>query len=306
MNLISIQGSFVAIVTPFRENGDIDETAFENLVRWHIESGTNGIIVCATTGENATLTVPEREKLVAIARRECEGRLPVICGVASNNTAEAVRQAEWAKSLNVDGILVLSPYYNKPPGEGLFQHFKAVAGVGVPSIIYNVPGRTGSNVPAEVVLRLAREVPGILAVKEASGNMSQIMDILREISQGTSTWASSGFSVLLGDDALTMPLMALGARGCVSVVANEMPREFSEMVSSALAGDYKTAARLHFRMLPLMNANFMETNPLPVKTALSFMGRIKPVFRLPLTPMQSANAEKILKILASLNLVNQF
>ncbi len=282
----------------------MDENAYRRLVRWHLESGTNGIVVCGTTGENATLNVPERESLVRIAQEECDEKIPVICGIASNNTAEAVKQAQWARSLGADVILVLSPYYNKPPSEGLFQHFRAVAEVGTPIIIYNVPGRTGSNVPPEVVLRLAKEVHGILAVKEASGNMAQIMDILREIAQGTAEWNSPNFRVLLGDDAITLPLINLGATGCISVVANEIPAEFSQMIASALKGDYAAASRIHFRFLPLMNANFIETNPLPVKTALGLMGRIQTVFRLPLTPMQQSNIEKLRKILRELNLIN--
>lgn len=299
-----LSGSIVAIVTPFAEDGSLDEVSYRALLRWHLESGTNGIVACGTTGENATLTVQERERVIKIAIEECGGKIPVIGGIASNNTVETVRQAQWVKNLGVDAALVLAPYYNKPPPEGLFQHFKAAAEVGVPIIVYNVPGRTGVNIPAEIIIRLAKEVAGIAAVKEASGNPGQFMDILRAIAAGTENWKSPNFVMLLGDDAVTLPFIPLGATGCISVVANETPAEFSEMISLALRGNYARAAEIHFKLLPLMNVNFIETNPLPVKTALSLMGKIRPNFRLPLVPMQSANIEKLKKVLVELNLLS--
>lgn len=299
-----LTGSFVAIVTPFNEDGSLDEVSYRNLLRWHLQAGTNGIVACGTTGENATLTTEERQRVIKIAMEECAGKIPVIGGIASNNTAEAIRQAEWVKNLGVDATLVLSPYYNKPPSEGLFQHFKAVAEVGNPIIVYNVPGRTGVNIPPEVVIRLAKEVSSIVAVKEASGNPGQFMEILRAIAAGTLNWKSPNFVLLLGDDAVTLPFIPLGATGCISVVANETPREFSEMIAAALAGNYERASQLHFKILQLMNINFVETNPLPVKTALALMGKIKPVFRLPLVPMQPANIEKLKKVLGDLNLIH--
>ena len=241
-----LRGSIVAIVTPFHDDGTLDENSYRNLLRWHLKEGTNGIVACGTTGENATLTPEERERVIRIAVEECGGKIPVIGGISSNNTSESVKQAAWVKGLGVDIALVLSPYYNKPPNEGLFQHFKAVASVGIPIIVYNVPSRTGSNVPSDVVIRLAKEVPGIVAVKEASGNLGQIMDILREISRGTSAWKSPNFTVMLGDDAFTLPLLPLGATGCISVVANETPKEFSQMIAAAFRGDYATASALHF------------------------------------------------------------
>lgn len=298
-----LSGSFVAIVTPFTSNGSLDETAYRSLLRWHLKSGTNGIVACGTTGENATLTTAERERVIKIALEECGGKIPVIGGIASNNTAEAVKQAQWVKGLGVDAALVLAPYYNKPPAEGLFQHFKAVAEVGIPIIVYNVPGRTGVNIPADIVIRLAKEVAGVIAVKEASGNPAQFMDILRAVGAGTKNWKSPNFVMLLGDDAVTLPFIPLGATGCISVVANETPKEFAEIISQALRGNYARAAELHFKLLPLMNVNFIETNPLPVKTALSLMGKIEPNFRLPLVPMQPANIEKLKKVLADLNLI---
>ena len=299
-----LSGSLVAIVTPFNDDGSLDENSYRGLLKWHLASGTNGIVACGTTGENATLTVAERERVIKIALEECGGKIPVIGGIASNNTSEAVKQAEWVKNLGVDATLGLSPYYNKPPAEGLFQHFKAVAEVGNPIIVYNVPGRTGVNIMPEVVLRLAKEVQGIAAVKEASGNPAQFMDILRAISGGTQSWASPNFVMLLGDDAVTLPFIPLGATGCISVVANETPAEFSQMIAAALAGDFAKASALHFKLLPLMNINFVETNPLPVKTALGLMGKLKPNFRLPLVPMQGANIEKLKKVLAELGLIN--
>lgn len=307
--LEGLAGSFVAIVTPFQDDGSLDENSFRQLLQWHVKSRTNGIVVCGTTGESATLSSEERAQLVRIAIEECKGKIPVIAGIASNNTAEAVRQAQAMQKLGPDALLVLSPYYNKPPPEGLFQHFKAVAEVGTPIIVYNVPSRTSVNVPPETIIRLAKEVPGILAVKEASGNPAQIMEILREIHARDMVknifhrvprlepWASPQFTVLLGDDAITLPFLFLGATGCISVVANEVPREFAEMINAALQGDRDRAVDLHFRLLPLMNANFMETNPIPVKTALSIMGKCKPVFRLPLVPMQEQNVEKLRGVL---------
>lgn len=300
---MKLSGSLVAIITPFNEDGSVDEAAYRALVKWHIASGTNGIVACGTTGEAATLNQAERERVIKIAIEECKGAIPVIGGIASNNTKEAVNQAEWVKSLGVDATLVLSPYYNKPPNEGLFQHFKAVAGVGIPVIVYNVPGRTGVNIPAEVTLRLAREVNNIAAVKEASGNLGQIMEILRAVAGGTQNWASPDFAVLLGDDAFTMPLLPLGAAGCISVVANETPKEFAEMIAAGLKGNFARAADIHFKLLALMNINFIETNPLPVKTAISLMGKCKAIFRLPLTPMQSTNIEKLKQAMQSINLI---
>ena len=298
-----LYGSIVAIVTPFSDDGTLDEKSYRNLLRWHLQEGTNGIVACGTTGENATLTNEERERVIRIAVEECGGRIPVIGGIASNNTAESVRQAAWVKSLGVDIALVLSPYYNKPPSEGLFQHFRAVADVGLPIIIYNVPGRTGSNVTPDVVVRLAKNVQGIVAVKEASGNIGQIMEILREVARGTNAWASPNFSVLLGDDSFTLPLIPLGATGCISVVANEVPRDFARMIAAAREGHTEEANALHFRLLPLMNINFIETNPLPVKTALGLMGRIRNTFRLPLVPMQSNTMEKLRNVLNDLALI---
>jgi len=298
-----LSGSLVAIVTPFTSTGALDETAYRGLLRWHLASGTNGIVACGTTGENATLTTAERERVIKIAIEECGGKIPVIGGIASNNTAEAVKQAEWVKNLGVDAALVLAPYYNKPPNEGLFQHFKAVAGAGAPIIVYNVPGRTGVNIPAEITIRLAKEVSGVVAVKEASGNPGQFMDILRACAAGTSNWKSPNFVMLLGDDAVTLPFIPLGATGCISVVANETPAEFAEMIREALRGNYARASELHFKLLPLMNVNFVETNPLPVKTALALMGKIEPNFRLPLVPMQPANIEKLKKVLTDINLL---
>ncbi len=301
---VKLSGSFVAIVTPFNENGSVDEASFRALLKWHLENGTSGIVACGTTGENATLETAERELVIKTAVEICGAKIPVIGGIASNNTAEAVKQAEWVKGLGVDAALVLSPYYNKPPAEGLYQHFKAVAAVGLPIIPYNVPGRTGVNIPTDVIIRLAKTVPGILAVKEASGNIAQIMDILRTVAAGTSSWASSNFVVLLGDDAITMPMLPLGATGCISVIANETPKEFAAMIAAGLRGDLAAARNIHFKLLQLMNMNFVETNPLPVKTALSLMGKVKPVFRLPLVPMMPANVERLKKVLVSLKLAS--
>lgn len=277
------QGSLVALVTPFKSDGSVDEERLRELVDWHIQSGTNGIVPCGTTGEAATLSVEEHENVVRIVVEQVDKRIPVIAGAGSNNTAAAVELTQKMKKLNVDGVLSVTPYYNKPNDEGLFKHFQAIDEVGVPMVVYNVPGRTGKNMTAGFTLRLARELNNVVAVKEASGDLEQVMNILNG--------APDEFHVLSGEDALTFPMITLGVKGCISVVANEMPQEFSQMIDFALNNNLEEAKKIHYRLLDLMQANFVATNPVPVKTALWLMKKIDLNFRLPLAPMRNNDME---------------
>lgn len=288
-------GSCVALITPFHEDGSLNLDKYRELIDWHIECGTNAIVPCGTTGESATLSHEEHRLVVKTAIDHVNGRVPVIAGAGSNCTKEAVGLAEFAKEAGADAILTITPYYNKPMPEGMFQHFKAINEVGISMVLYNVPGRTGINMPAETTLRCARELEHAVAVKEASGNLDQVMEILAS--------APENFHVLSGDDALTLPMIAMGAKGCISVVANETPQDFSQMIAAALEGNWNRARELHYKLLKLMNANFIESNPVPAKTALELMGKIEAKIRLPLTPMSDANTAQIRGILKNLNLI---
>ncbi|MDO8522629.1 MAG: 4-hydroxy-tetrahydrodipicolinate synthase [bacterium] len=291
-----LQGAITAIVTPFTKSGEVDFPAFRALLKRQLAGGVNGIVACGSTGEAVTLNDKEYAETVKCAVEEVGGKIPVIAGAGSNNTVRAIELSKIARAQGVDSLLHVTPYYNKPTPNGLVAHFKAITeSVDLPVILYNVPGRTGSNVLPETILRIAKEVPGVIAVKEASGNISQIRDIIKG--------APEGFTVLSGDDALTLPAMELGARGCISVVANEVPKEFSELCARALAGDWEKAKEIHLRLLPLMDINFIESNPIPVKTALYMMGLIEESFRLPLVPIEEKNRPAIKACLESLNLI---
>jgi len=289
------QGSIVALVTPFKKNGEVDEEKLRELVNWHIEEGTDAIVPCGTTGESVTMTHGEQERVIRIVLEEVKGRIPVFPGAGTNNTAASIEMSKRAKALGAQGVLIVCPYYNKPTQEGIFRHYTALAKeVQIPIIVYNVGSRTGTNITAETLLRLAQE-PYIVAVKEASGNLEQMMQILRD--------RPSHFKVLAGDDAFAYPLMALGGEGCISVVANEIPRLFRQMIHLCLDKKFEEALKLHNELLPLMKANFIESNPIPVKTALEMMGKMKAYFRLPLCEMGEANKEKLRLVLKELNLV---
>lgn len=296
MKSIKLQGAITAIVTPFTKKGAVDFPAFRRLLKRQLDGGINGIVVCGSTGEAVTLNDNEYAAAIKCAVGEIAGKVPVIAGAGSNNTARAIELSKIAQAQGVVGLLHVTPYYNKPTPNGLVAHYKAISKVvPLPVILYNVPSRTGSNVLPATVIRIAKEVPGVVAVKEASGNISQIRDIIKG--------APKGFIVLSGDDAITLSAMELGAKGCISVAANEVPGEFTELCQSALAGNWKKARELHLRLLPLMDINFIESNPIPVKTALSMMGLIKESFRLPLVPMESQNKPKLKKCLRKLGLV---
>lgn len=296
MKEIILQGAITAIVTPFTRSGAVDFPAFRALLKRQLEGGVSGIVVCGSTGEAVTLNDTEYAETVKCAVEEIAGKVPVIAGAGSNNTARAIELSKIALAQGVVGLLHVTPYYNKPTPNGLVAHFRAITdAVDLPVILYNVPARTGSNVLPDTILRIAKEVPHVIAVKEASGNIGQIRDIIKG--------APKGFVVLSGDDALTLPAMELGAKGCISVVSNEVPKEFSELCARALAGDWKGAKEMHDRLLPLMEINFIESNPIPVKTALSMMGLIQESFRLPLVPIEEKNRPAIRSCLDNLHLI---
>jgi 4-hydroxy-tetrahydrodipicolinate synthase len=290
-----LRGTVVALVTPLDANKQIDEPRLRKLVDWQIEQGTDVLLACGTTGESATMSHEEHHRVMDIVITQAKGRVPVICGAGSNATHEAIDLSSYAEKAGGQAVLSVCPYYNKPTQEGLYQHFKAIAEASkLPVIVYNVPGRTGVNLLPATLMRLA-QVPGIIGVKEASGNITQIMEILRI--------RPKGFLVFSGDDAITLPIMAVGADGVISVVANETPRLLHEMVWSAFNGDWQRAHDLHHELLPLMEMNFIESNPIPVKTAMAMMGLIEEQFRLPLVPMATENKEKLRKCLADLKLI---
>ncbi|HEY7413210.1 MAG TPA: 4-hydroxy-tetrahydrodipicolinate synthase [Vicinamibacteria bacterium] len=290
----SFAGAGVALVTPFTRSGELDEQAFRRLVRRQVDEGIDVLVPCGTTGESATLSDAEQERVIALTLEEAGGRVPVLAGAGSNDTRHAVAKTRAAAALGAQGILSVAPYYNKPTPEGFFRHFAAVAEAStVPVMFYNVPGRTGSNVDVKTMLRLAAH-PNITAVKEASGNLGQVMDLLRD--------RPEGFEVLSGDDAFTLAFMALGAEGVISVAANQVPRPMHDLVAAAAAGDLAQARRIHNRLLRLMNLNFVESNPVPVKAALALMGLCEEVFRLPLCPPTEATREALRGALRELGL----
>lgn len=286
------RGTTVALVTPFTEDGAIDESRLRALVDWQIEQGVDVLLAAGTTGESATLSHEEHHRVMDIVIDQAAGRVPVMCGAGSNATSEALSLTRYAEKAGADAILSVGPYYNKPTQEGFYQHFRAIAEeTSLPVFVYNVPSRTGMNIAAETILRLA-ELPNIAGVKEASGNFAQIMRILRE--------RPEGFLVLSGDDAITLPILALGGDGVVSVVANEVPALTSRMVRAGLEERWGEARELHYRLLPLMEANFIESNPIPVKAALWLMGKVELSYRLPLVPPQESTIQRLRTVLAEL------
>jgi len=303
MKNIKFFGSIPAIVTPFKKNGKenkLDLPALEKLVQYQLEGGVDGIVVAGSTGEAATLNDEEYVTIIKTVVRKVSGKVPVIAGAGSNDTKKAIHFSLLAKSAGADALLHVTPYYNKPTPNGLVLHYKEIAkAVDLPIILYNVPGRTGSNVLPQVIVRIAREVPAVIAVKEASGSISQMMEIINEVAKN----GPKDFVVLSGDDALALPLIAVGGKGCISVVCNEVPKLFSDMIHFALEGNLKEAKKLYYNMLDLMNMNFIESNPIPVKTALSMMGMIEESFRLPLTSIEDKNKVLVEKALKELKLV---
>jgi len=290
-------GTGTALVTPFRNDGSLDETALRSLVKRQIDAGINFLVPCGTTGESPTLTHTEHLRVVEITLEIAKGKVPVLAGAGGYNTAEVTSLAKELQKLGADGILSVTPYYNKPTQEGLFQHFKAIASaINLPIILYSVQGRTGVNIEPATVLRLS-QIENIVGIKEASGSISQMGAILNLVSKD--------FLVLSGDDSLTLPLISLGGRGLISVASNEIPAEMTRLVQSALSGDFSEARRLHFQYLSLMDINFVESNPIPVKAALAEMGLLQPVWRLPLVSPKPENLARIRAVLESLNLLER-
>ncbi len=285
-------GSMTALVTPFRDEG-VDWDTMGKLIDFQIENGTSAIVPCGTTGESATLSHEEHDQVVEFVVKKVAGRIKVIAGAGSNNTAEALRLTRHARETGADAALVITPYYNKPTQAGLIKHFEALAEVGVPLVLYNVPGRTGVSIAPETVARLAG-VPNVVAIKEASGSLEQVNQILNLCE----------ITVLSGDDMLTLPILAVGGRGVISVAANVVPDGVSALVSSALAGDWEKARAEHFRLYNLFKAMFYETNPIPAKTSLALMGMIREQFRLPMCEISEANRKKLSELLKSYGLVS--
>jgi len=288
------KGSIVAIVTPFN-NGKVDEKALGNLIEWHIKQGTNAIVPCGTTGESATLDYEEHHRVIRFTVEKVRKRVPVIAGTGANSTDETIMITKEAKKSGADAALVVAPYYNKPTQEGLYRHYKAVAAaVNMPIVLYNVPGRTAVNILPSTVARLA-EIKNIVALKEATGDMKQASEVIR--------LCGNKITVLSGDDFTTLPLMALGGKGTISVSANVAPKLVSRMCALWAKGSYAEATRIHYQLEPLNASMFIETNPIPVKTALSLMGKIREEFRLPLCEMAPANKEKLKKVLKDMKLI---
>ena len=288
-------GAGTALVTPFTRSGDLDEAAVRRLGRRQIDAGIHFLAPCGTTGENPTLTAAERRRIVEILVEEAGGKLPVLAGAGGYNTKEVIELARELARAGAGGLLSVTPYYNKPTQEGLYQHYRAIAESTVlPIVVYNVPGRTGVNVEVATLLRLAA-IPNIIGVKEASGNMQQMCEICRAV--------PSDFLVLSGDDAMALPLMAVGGRGVISVISNELPSEVARMIEAAERNDFAAARGIHHRIMPLMLANFIEANPVPVKAAMAAMGLVEETYRLPLVGPKPESKERIVKVLKALGLV---
>ncbi len=305
MKNIKFFGSIPAIVTPFKKNGDLDLPALERMVEYQLNGGVDAIVAAGSTGEAATLNEEEYVAVIKTVVQKVAKRVPVIAGAGSNDTKKAVHLSKLAKSAGADGLLHVTPYYNKPTPNGLVLHYQEIAkAVDLPIIIYNVPGRTGSNVSPQVIVRIAREVPAVVAVKEASGSLNQMMEIINEASKNDPNDLHN-FVVLAGDDALALPLISVGGKGCISVVCNEVPKLFSDMIHLALENKIEEAQKLHYAMIELMNVNFIESNPIPVKTALSLMGFIEESLRLPLTLIEDKNRVLVEKTLKAMGLMKK-
>jgi 4-hydroxy-tetrahydrodipicolinate synthase len=294
-----LRGCATALVTPFTADGAVDEPRLRDLIEYQIKGGVRLLVPCGTTGESVTMSEEENRLVIRTTVELARGRAKVIAGTGSNSTATTIQRSQIAREIGVDAVLTVAPYYNKPTQDGLYAHFRAIAESidGLPVVIYNVPGRTSSNISAETTLRLGRDVENIVAVKEASGNLSQIMEILRG--------RPDGFRVISGDDSLTLPLIALGADGLISVASNEAPQFMSQLNDLALAGQWDEARALHYRLLPLMEGNFIESSPGPVKAGLALMGLLEENLRLPLVPVQEKTRDRMREILSDLGLLKE-
>jgi 4-hydroxy-tetrahydrodipicolinate synthase len=288
-------GSFVALVTPFK-NGQVDEAKLRELVAMHVANGTDGLVPCGTTGESPTLSHDEHKRVVEIVIDAARKRLKIIAGTGSNSTAEAIDLTRHAERAGADGALVVNPYYNKPTQEGLYRHFRAVAeSVAIPIVVYNIQSRTAVNIETATMARLVRDASNVRGVKEASGSLDQMTQVVLA--------CGPGFSVLSGDDNLTLPLMVVGGHGVISVIANILPKDTADMVHAALDNDWKRARELHHRLFPLARAAFLETNPIPIKEAMAMAGMLEPEFRLPMCRMSDANRQTLRGVLGQYGLV---
>lgn len=292
---MTFSGAFTALVTPFKD-GKIDEERFREHIEWQITEGIHGLVPCGTTGESATLSHDEHKEAIRICVEQAAKRVPVLAGAGSNNTAEAVHLAQFAEEAGADGVLLISPYYNKPTQEGIYQHFKHIAdAIDIPIVLYNVPGRTGSNLLPSTVARLSKDIPQIVGIKEATGNLIQVSDLLEQ--------CDPSFNILSGDDFTLLPLLCLGGSGVISVVSNLVPNKMASLCNAWNEGDTKTARKLHFEMQPLNRAMFMESNPIPVKTALALQGKMDTDFRLPMVPLAEDNLERLKSIMTDAGLL---
>ncbi len=293
---VRIEGAMTAMVTPFTESGELDVEGLKGNVEFQIANGISGLVPLGTTGESPTVSDEERETVIKAVVAAAAGRVPVIVGTGTNSTEHSIGLSQQAEELGADAVLVVSPYYNKPTQEGLYRHFKAIAeAISIPVVVYNIQGRTGVNIETATLARMAQSCSNIIAVKEASGNLAQMMDVLEQLPKT--------FSVVSGDDNMTMPLMALGGRGIISVVGNLIPRKVSDMCAAGLRGDFATARKLHFELLPLFKAAFFETNPIPIKTAMNLAGLPAGPVRMPLCEMQPANLEKLKAVLQKMGVL---
>jgi 4-hydroxy-tetrahydrodipicolinate synthase len=297
-DVLNLRGSIVALVTPFDAAGNIDYSALDTLVKFHLDNNTDGIVVCGTTGEASTLSDLEYREIVSFVVQKVDHLIPVIAGSGGNSTAFTLAKSQIAIESGVDALLVVTPYYNKPNPRGMYEHYKYIAeNVDVPIILYNVPSRTGSKLSAELTVRLGREFSNIIGTKEATGDFNQLMEIINA--------RPEGFKVYSGEDTLALAMVAIGADGCISVAANIIPKEFSEMIHAGLNFDFNRAKKILYKYLNIMNLNFIESNPIPVKTALFLMGMIQNEFRLPLAPLSlEANFEHLKIELQILSLIN--
>jgi len=287
------KGSITALVTPFKD-GHIDEKAFKSLIEFQIEGGTNGLVPCGTTGESATLTHEEHNRVIELTIEAAAGRVPVIAGTGSNSTAETIQLTKHAEASGAAAALLITPYYNKPSQQGLYEHYRKISEeVSIPIVLYNVPGRTSVNMAPETVARLS-ELENVVGIKEATGDLKQVSEVME--------FSKDGFAVLSGDDFVTVPMLAIGAAGVISVTSNIAPAEMSKMVNGYMEGRTKEAVEIHYRLSALHRSMFMETNPVPVKTALAMMGRLEEEFRLPLVRMSGANRAKLLDVLKAYGL----
>jgi 4-hydroxy-tetrahydrodipicolinate synthase len=289
------EGSFVAIVTPFK-NGQVDEEGLRNLIEFQITNGTNGIVPCGTTGESATLDHSEHSQVISIAVDACKGRVPVLAGTGSNSTKEAIKLTKEAEKAKADGALLITPYYNKPTQEGLYRHFEAIAKeTNLPIVLYNVPSRTSVNMLSNTVKRLS-EIKNCVGIKEASGSLQQMSEIVDQ--------CGDNFSLISGDDPLLLPILSVGGKGIISVTANVVPDKVSKLCAHAAKNEMEEARKLHFELMELNNAMFIETNPIPVKTALGLMGKIDPELRPPLSPMSEENLNSLKTVLRKYSLIS--